>query len=243
MVAEQPVLWNGIFVVIQTALGLGIAFRPTLRIALAASIPWSLVVWWFGEGLGGMLAGSPNILGGAPGAVLLYAIAAVLLWPSTSERRNARAVAERTVGPGAARVIWVVLWGGLALLDLQPANLGANAVHDRLDGMGDGQPVWVSGVVRVFSAASQGNGTWLTLIGTIVLALIAIGVLLPPAARRIAVVAAIVVAAFVWLVGESLGNFLGGQSTDPNSGPLLALLAFAYWPARAGVPADQAVQG
>ena len=47
---------NAIFATIQVALGLGIAWRPTVRLALAASVLWSLAVWFLGEGLGGVLA-------------------------------------------------------------------------------------------------------------------------------------------------------------------------------------------
>ncbi len=38
------------------------------------------------------------------------------------------------------------------------------------------------------------------------------------------------VAAFIWVFGEAFGQILTGGATDPNSGPLLALLALAYWP-------------
>ena len=43
---------NSVFATIQLLLALGIAYRPTVRVALAASIVWALGVWWFGEGLG-----------------------------------------------------------------------------------------------------------------------------------------------------------------------------------------------
>jgi hypothetical protein len=36
----------------------------------------------------------------------------------------------------------------------------------------------------------------------------------------------------IWVVGEAFGMILAGGATDPNSGPLLALLALAYWPAK-----------
>lgn len=231
LVLDQPVAWNIAFAAIQIALGLGIAFRPTLRISLVASIAWALIVWWFGEGLGGLLVGGANALSGAPGAVLLYAFLSVLLWPAASDRaRSAAFVAERPVGPVAARVVWIVIWAGLAALNLQPSNLGANAVHDTVAGMGDGQPVWIRGAVDAFASLSKGNGTWLTIIGTVVLALIAVGVLLPRPWLRATVILAIVASAFIWLVGQALGAYFGGQSTDPNSGPLLILLALAYWP-------------
>jgi len=63
----------------------------------------------------------------------------------------------------------------------------------------------------------------------IALALVAVSVYLPRPAARAGVVLAIVTAAFIW-IAEGLGGMLTGGGTDPNSGPLLALLALAYWP-------------
>jgi hypothetical protein len=44
-----------------------------------------------------------------------------------------------------------------------------------------------------------------------------------------------VVAVVIWVFGEAFGAIMTGGATDPSSGPLLALLALAYWPARAVV--------
>ena len=41
----------------------------------------------------------------------------------------------------------------------------------------------------------------------------------------------------IWVVGQAFGAILAGGATDPNSGPLLALLALAYWPATGRRPA------
>jgi hypothetical protein len=38
-----------------------------------------------------------------------------------------------------------------------------------------------------------------------------------------------VLAVVIWLA-EGLGGLFTGGGTDPNSGPLLALLAVAFWP-------------
>ncbi len=54
------VLLDTAFATIQLLIGLGIAIRPTARVALAGSIAWSLGVWWFGEGLGGVLSGAAS---------------------------------------------------------------------------------------------------------------------------------------------------------------------------------------
>src|ERR1700689_5766068 len=82
LVQHHLVLLNPSFAAIQVLLGLGIAFRPMVRVALAASIAWALGVWWFGEGLGGVLTGGASPLNGAPDAVIIYGLLAVLLWPA-----------------------------------------------------------------------------------------------------------------------------------------------------------------
>jgi hypothetical protein len=78
-------LWDTLFGLVQVAIGLGLLFRPTVRPALLASFAWTLVVWWFGEGLGMIFAGMASPLTGAPGAVLLYGLIGLLVWPSREE--------------------------------------------------------------------------------------------------------------------------------------------------------------
>ena len=38
------------------------------------------------------------------------------------------------------------------------------------------------------------------------------------------------IATAIWVLTENLGGILTGTGTDPNTGPLLILLAAAYWP-------------
>jgi len=70
-IAQHLTVFNAIFAALQVAIGLGIAWPPTVRIALASSVAWSMGVWWLGEGLGGVLTGTASPLNGAPGAVIL----------------------------------------------------------------------------------------------------------------------------------------------------------------------------
>src|ERR1700751_6040959 len=121
LIDHHVVVLNAIFATIQLALGLGIAWRPTLRLALAASIAWSLAVWWLGEGLGGVLAGTTSPLNGAPGPVLLHAVLPVLLWPADRDP-GAPSVAVRAAGRRPAQAVWLVLWGSLAAFALLPAS-------------------------------------------------------------------------------------------------------------------------
>ncbi len=194
VVAHAPVLLNTGFAGLQLAIGLGIAWRRSLKPALAVSIAWSALVWWFGEGLGGLLSGRADALTGAPGAVLLYAVLAVLVWPA-GKSAKARFVAAEPIGPIAARIVWAVLWGGLALLS-----------------------------ITTLSAVA----------GSVVLAIIAISVFLPSPLMRAGVILAVGASVWIWVVGQDFGDLFGGEATDPNSGPLLALIALAYWPRSAG---------
>jgi hypothetical protein len=229
IVEGNPVLINAVFATLQLGIGLAIAFRPTLRVGLAVSIVWSLGVWWFGEGLGMLLTGGASALAGAPGAVLVYAVLALLLWPTVKDT-SMSFVAAQPVGIPAAKTVWVVLWGGLAALNLQPSQLTADSVNSTVSGMGDGQPGWVSFLINRFAEISHHSGVALSIIGAIILALVAVGIFLPRRWTRTVLVAAVVVAAFIWVIGEALGAPFGGRGTDVNSGPLLALIALAYWP-------------
>jgi hypothetical protein len=234
IVEHHPVSTNASFATIQLLLGLGIAWRPAARTALAASVAWSVAVWWFGEGLGGVLSGGASPVNGAPGAVVLYALLAVLLWPAAADAVRAPFVAARPAGVPAARALWVVLWGSLAYFAVTAANRTAQGLHDMVAGMASGEPGWLSGVDRGAASVLAHHGLAASAALAVLLAVIAAGVLLPGPARRCAVVLAVIVSLLIWVVGQDLGEILAGGATDVNSGPLLILIALAYWPARAG---------
>jgi hypothetical protein len=238
LVDHHIVLLNAIFATIQLLLGLGIAFRPTVRVALAASVLWSLGVWWLGEGLGGVLNGGASPLNGAPGAVILYALLAVLLWPADREV-PAPFVAARAVGAHAARALWAVLWLSLAYLALTPGNRAPQGVNGMIAGMESGEPVWLQDLQKAAASLTANQGLATSIVLAVALVLIAVGVYLPATIAKATLVLAIVVAALIWVFAQALGAILAGGATDVNSGPLLALLALAYWPLRA-VPASPA---
>jgi hypothetical protein len=235
LIDHHMVLLNAIFATIQLLLGLGIAFRPTVRTALAASIVWSLGVWWLGEGLGGVLSGSASPLNGAPGAVILYALLAVLLWPA-DRAVPAPFVAARAVGAHVARALWAVLWLSLAYFALTPDNRAPQGVRGMIAGMESGEPVWLRDLQKGAASLVANQGLAVSIVLAIALVLIAVGVYLPATIARATLVLAVVVAALIWVFAQALGGILAGGATDVNSGPLLALLALAYWPLRT-VPA------
>lgn len=110
------------------------------------SIAWALGVWWLGEGLGSVLTGSASPVSGAPGAVILYALLAVLLRPAATDRA-APFVAGRAIGAPAARGLWLILWGSLAYLALQPAARAPRAISSMIADAASGQPGWLAGLL------------------------------------------------------------------------------------------------
>jgi hypothetical protein len=81
----------------------------------------------------------------------------------------------------------------------------------------------------------QVGGVPVSAVLAVALAVIAAGVFLSVPAARSVLILAVVVAAVIW-AGQGFGGIFTGSGTDPNSGPLLALLAAAYWPRRARAP-------
>jgi hypothetical protein len=139
-------------------------------------------------------------------------------------------VAARAVGAPAARLLWLVLWGSLAYFALTPANRAPQALHDTIVGMTGGEPGWVTGLENYAAAVLAQQGLTASIVLAVALVVIAAGVFLPPPLTRSALILALLVAAFIWVFGEAFGQILVGNATDPNSAPLLALLALAYWP-------------
>ena len=240
IVEHHSVVTNAVFAAIQLALALGIAWRPTVQAALAASIAWSLGVWWFGEGLGGVLSGTADPVSGAPGAVIIYALLAVLLWPVSDGKPQASFVAGRPLGVWPARAAWLVLWGSLAWIAVQAANRTAQGLHDMISAMAAGEPGWLAALDRGTAGLLAHRGLPASIALAVVLAVIAAGICLPVPGARCAIAFAVIVSLAIWVAGQNFGGVLTGSATDPNSGLLLALLAAAYWPARTPAPAPAA---
>jgi len=232
LVEHHLVLINTLFATIQLVIGLGIALRPTTRYALALSVAWAAGVWWFGEGLGGVLSGAASPLNGAPGAVIIYALLAVLLWPADRDAL-ATFTAARAVGAPVARGLWVVLWLSLAYFALTPANRAPQAVSGMISGMESGNPGWLAALDRGAASLVSGQGLAASVALAVAFLLVAAGVYLPAPAARATLVLAIVVALVIWVFGEAFGMIIAGGATDPNSGPLFVLLALSYWPLKA----------
>ncbi len=240
IVYHQPILTDTIFASVQILIAFGIVYKRTCKPALALSIVWSLGVWWFGESAGEIFQGGATPFGGGPGGVLFYAVLAVLLWPN--EGSDEPFIAARTVGVRAARLIWAATWGLLATLCLVGSGRSPQALHDLVSGVNRGQPGWLARIDRASESLFLHHGTTVAILLALVCVIVAAGVFAPPQVTRMTLVLAITVFALIWVAVQDLGGILAGGATDPNSGPLIILLALIYWPLATGRTASRDVQ-
>jgi hypothetical protein len=212
-------LWNTLFALTQLAIGVGILYRPTVKLALAASFGWALVVWWFGEAFGMLFMNMANPLTGAPGAVFLYALIALLVWPND---RPGGLLGER-----GARIAWAVLWVVMGWLWLLAPNSSANATHDAIAAAPSGMH-WLDVLLRHAADAAKGNGLLIALVMAAVSVAIGIGVGIDWHARTFLWLA-IYLNVVYWVIGQGFGGIATGSATDPNAGLLFIVLAAALY--------------
>ncbi len=160
--------------------------------------------------------------------MLFYALLAVLLWPS--EGSDKPFVAARTVGVTAAKAIWAVVWGVLAVLSVVGSGRSPQALHDLMAGLNSGQPGWLAHIDRSSESLFLHHGTTMAILLAVVCVIVAVGVFGPPQVAQFTVVLAIVAFALIWVAVQNFGGILAGGATDPNSGLLVILLALIYWP-------------
>jgi hypothetical protein len=238
-VSRDVALWNLLLALTQVAIGLGIISRRFRTRALGVSIVWAGFVWVFGEGLGGLLTGRASPLMGAPGAVALYALVAVIVWPTEQPRstdgRLAVASAPAAGGPlgglGALGA-WAGVWGLLALLFVLPDNRHPNVIHQNILMMAAGEPHPYAHLLASLAHAFSGDGAWVSVILAACCLVTALGPFLSRSPRTFLVLGSGLSLVF-WVTGQALGGLLSGGATDPNAGPLLVLLALAVAPGAA----------
>jgi hypothetical protein len=228
-------VWNTFFALIQLFIGVTLLFRRTVRTGLAVSFVWVLGVWVIGEGMGMVLTGAASALTGAPGSVLVYGLLSLMAWPRPPRGDSPAGVASSAAAQGIGRsvtplVVWAGYWSLAAVLFLLPDNRPGTAIQSTVDAMTSGEPAWYSQFLTHIGnfVSTAGTGpAWL-------LALVALVVGLGPLLVRRPggfLAAGGVFAVLLWVAGQGLaGGLLTGSATDPNTGPLIVVLALAMVP-------------
>lgn len=224
IVASHPVVWNSLFVTAQAVLGLALVSGRCERLAIAASLPWALGIWWVGEGFGSLPTGFAMAATGAPGAAILYPLLGLLSWPHPREEGSA----DR-IGPRAGVAAWVALWAGQAALQLPWAFPVSRVMKANVSEYAQDHPAWLASIGSFIAGLTDRHAVLLSA------ALAAVGLavglaVLGRASRTAALAAGMVAAVGFAFCFQGLNGLAGGGATDPGPAPLLLLLALALWP-------------
>jgi hypothetical protein len=217
LIVAHPVLTNTGFAAIQLCLGLGMLSRRSVRLALLGTVVWGVAVWWLGEGIGGLTTGA-TLLTGAPGAALLYAVVAVLAWPGRG--------GDSSIPPSLLAVpAWFALWAMGAGMQLAAGNDSGMSFASMFADAGRDAGGWIGHIDAHLAQLQISNLVVAAVIGVEVV--IAMWALVPGRARQAAAVIGAVFGLASWLLVQGLGDLTSGEATDPNTGPLIILMALA----------------
>jgi hypothetical protein len=241
-ISPDVVVWNTLFATIQVFIGFGLLFKRSVRPALLVSFFWAFGVWFFGEGLGDLLTGSATALTGAPGSVFIYGVLGMMAWPRSSgdvaeaDRARGDGVASSAAAQGMGDAltplaVWAGYWVLSAVLFLFPMNRTQTSISSTITGMAPGTPEWYSHFLNSFGNAFASIGTqsaWVLAIASLVIGLGPLAVRRPGWLLFLGGLLSFV----LWITGQGfLGGVLSGSGTDPNTGPLIIVLALAMVPA------------
>ena len=240
----HPIAASTAAVWIQVGIGVWLLVAPrgiASRLAGIATVGWGLLVWVFGEAFGGIFAPGLTWMFGAPGAVLFYCLAGLLIALPERKWQSPR------LGRGILGLMGLFFLG-MALLQAWPGRgfwqgrighgAGVGSLASIVQAMSQtNQPHLLSSWVTGFGNFDVAHGWAVNLFVVIALALIGFAFLVaPPRVLRVAVVAGALLCLADWILVEDLG-FLGGVGTDPNSMIPMALLFIGGYLAITRVPA------
>ncbi|MEM3655106.1 MAG: hypothetical protein QXP58_01120 [Thermoprotei archaeon] len=225
------VAWNAFFASLQLLIGALILSKSTKQqtVGLTLSIVWSIILWVFGEGLGGIYTatmsggifpGTPSLFNGFPGAALIYAWSSItLLLPERAWRLSGR---FSPIRDGAALIFAVS-----ALIQLQPLMWTAYGQASIFAANLDNLPTQLWFTVEWLARYSVSHPVAANTFEVVALFVAAIGVWgITP--KKWGYIYAITLLGFTWWFSLGLGGLLTGLGTDPNTPPLIVLLMVPY---------------
>lgn len=232
---------NLIIAIVQILLGLGFLFLSDrwLPELVIASLIWAFIVWFGGEGMSMLLTGTSSILSGAPGAVLLYPLLGLAVWPRKRSRSSLPDAVARNGDDGllSRRVLrWVLagFWLFAALLQLQPNWWQSGQISQTIGamvGQGGLNSILVDPVLTHISNATADIEIPLNSVLIVIFLALAVGLIVARERQlRPFLVASIFMSVLFWYISQAFGMILTGMATDFNSGLLVVVIALAVWP-------------
>ena len=221
---QHPVFNDAMALLVQLLIGLLLITgyeRRRGKVGLWLSLGWGVVVWVFGEGMGGLFSGSPSILSGSPGSAFFYImLSIVLLWPITMWESGRLTSYLKS---SAALYFFIgALWEALPSTGYwQSDNL--MSVFGKSAGMP--QPYWIRAEIEWVATSTYHHPVPWNL--GIIIMLCLIGYLILEENKFIFDSIILYLFLFmIWWMGQDFG-FLGGYGTDVNTIPLIGLVLFS----------------
>ncbi len=227
IVAAHIIFWDLLLAIVQFVIGIGIIWPRTTKIALAISVVWAVSIWYGGEGMGGIFAKGASVFFGAPGAALLYAVLALIIWPKNIEGKT---LIEASLVPSIiSRGIWMTIWIGGAFLPLLPWNSPYGVMKYNFLSLPHSEPKWLVLLDRNFESFSLAYCNEITIFLLLVMVLIGINIAMD-VNPKLWVKISIFFSVISWVLGQNFGGIFTGQGTDINSAPILILFALTFYP-------------
>ena len=223
-------LSNICIIAIQVVLGGLIIVPKTRKTGILLSIPWSLVVWFFGENAGGILSSFTSpITGLFPGAVLLYAVLGLLVWPTARADSGPSIAATGMIPRRAVEWSWGLIFGLSALITLWSGFPGTVVLNMDWNMVGAGQPFGLQALLDGLSGAAVSTFGWMVVFACTAVCLI-IGLAPLVSRTRAGFVVAWILLLVLWVLGQAFGGIFSGQGTDFSQAPLYALILLTLYP-------------
>lgn len=225
------VLVNLIIVVVQIGLGLAFLLLPNrwMKPVVLISIIWALIVWYGGEGMSMLLTGQASILTGAPGAVLLYPLLGLAIWPRQDQQTEEGLLSRKVL-----LYVFAGFWIFSALLQLQPYWWQSGQISQTISsmvGQGGLNGVLIDPVLQHIANTTANSEIALNIVLIVVCLALGLGLAFGKQERlRLWLIASLVLSVIVWYIAQGFGMIFTGMATDFNSGLLLVVIATACWP-------------
>lgn len=239
IMTQHLILVNLLIAIVQILIGasllVGSHRYPASRLVkgvLCVSLGWSVIVWVGGEGLSMLLTGQASMLTGAPGAVLFYALLALVLYPrqkQTGEGEPMGILSRRQL-----LLVFAGFWLFAAVLQLQPYWWQPGQISQTigaLSGQGGWNGLFVDPVLTWLAHVTSAGEIMFNIALILVFLEIGIGILIARSDHIHPLLALSAIFSFaIWWSVEGFGMIFTGMTTDFNSGLLLIVIALACWP-------------
>jgi hypothetical protein len=232
MISQHLVFFNLLIAIVEAEIGIFLLAGIWVRGTVILSIVWALIVWYGGEGMNMLLTGQASVLTGAPGAVLLYPLLGLLLYPRKASPTGTST--DSLLSPMRFRWVLAGFWIFAGLLQLQPFWWQPERISQMIGsmtGLGKLNALLIDPVLVPLARFTDPLEVPLNIV--LVVLFLGLGIalaLVKPKQMRPLLVVSVLFSVLIWWGAQAFGMILTGLATDFNSGLLIVLMTLVCWP-------------